>query len=222
MTARARHLSSGTDGLGVALVGATSASLPDAERRIRARSSAETSGAHALDPKPWFRVHACIMVDESLTVGVLARRAGVPVSTVHYYERKKLIPKPARPVHGFRRYPAELVSRLQFIVSAQRAGFSLRDIVDLLELRARRGERCGPVRAKAEAKLQELDARIQELEAVRTALADVVNSCSGTRSMTDCSILAAFSKGRNEPCPARPKKPAPRASRRASAASKTA
>jgi DNA-binding transcriptional MerR regulator len=162
------------------------------------------------------------MDDESLTVGTLARRAGVPISTVHFYERAKLIPRPPRPARGFRRYGAELVGRLQFIVSAQRAGFSLRDIAELLELRAHRGERCGPVRNKAEAKLRELDDRIRELAAVRAALAEVASTCSGTRSMSDCSILAAFSKGKNEPCPARPKKPASRASTRASAASKTA
>ena len=71
---------------------------------------------------------------ETLTIGVLAEAAGVNVETIRFYQRKGLLPEPDRPVGGIRRYGAADVARVRFIKSAQRLGFSLDDVAQLLRL----------------------------------------------------------------------------------------
>ena len=73
---------------------------------------------------------------KSLTIGRLAKEVGINLDTVRYYERRGLLPKPPRTASGYRLFPAEAVRRLRFIRRAQEIGFSLRDIRDLLSLRA--------------------------------------------------------------------------------------
>ncbi len=72
-----------------------------------------------------------------MTIGEAARRAGVGVETIRFYERRKLISQPPKPSGGgYRSYPEETVDRIRFVRQAQELGFSLREIVDLLSLRA--------------------------------------------------------------------------------------
>lgn len=72
---------------------------------------------------------------EGLTIGRLAREAGVNSETIRFYERRGLIPKPPRPATGYRRYPPETVRRVRFIRHAKELGFSLKEILELLSLR---------------------------------------------------------------------------------------
>lgn len=106
-----------------------------------------------------------------LTIGEAARRAGVGVETIRFYERRGLIaqlPKPAG--SGFRIYSLEQVRRLRFIRQAQRLGFSLREIGELLALRADPAADCAAVREQAAAKLRDLWRRIDRLHEIGAAL----------------------------------------------------
>ena len=123
------------------------------------------------------------------TIGGLAKAAGVGVETVRYYQRRGLLPEPARPPGEVRRYGADDVKRLKFIRSAQAAGFTLNEIGELIALdqsddRAR-------VRELADARVAAIDDKIEELRQARDSLAGLANDCASSRK-GPCPILKAF------------------------------
>ncbi|GAA2296333.1 MerR family transcriptional regulator [Nonomuraea roseoviolacea subsp. roseoviolacea] len=119
-----------------------------------------------------------------LRSGQVAERAGVNVQTLRYYERRGLITEPARSPGGHRAYPPETVTLLTVIKAAQRLGFTLEEVAELIG--DGRGGRPAPdLRARAQAKIAEVDARIAELSAVRQALTQVVSA--GCGSLTRCA-----------------------------------
>jgi len=121
-----------------------------------------------------------------LTIGQLARAAGVNVETIRYYQRVGLLKKPVRPLAGFRVYPVEAVARIRFIKRAQRLGFSLQDIAHLLEL----GDgHCSDVRKQAESKLVKIEAQIKDLQAMRRTLMRLVSECSDGQDNHPCPII---------------------------------
>ena len=123
------------------------------------------------------------------TIGALAKQAGVGVETVRYYQRRGLLPEPARPHGEVRRYGAEDVRRLKFIRSAQAAGFTLNEIGELLELSA--SDDRSRARELAQARVAALDDKITELKEAREALAGLATACAKERS-GPCPILTAF------------------------------
>jgi MerR family mercuric resistance operon transcriptional regulator len=127
-----------------------------------------------------------------LTIGQVATASGVNVQTLRFYERRGILPRPPRSRGNYRVYHVDAVRRVRFVKGAQNLGFSLREIKDLLSLRARPGERCVEVRRRAEAKLEEIDAKMQSLRAIRKALAKVLAECCGTMPATDSSILESL------------------------------
>ncbi len=127
-----------------------------------------------------------------LTVGEVAKQARVNVQTVHYYERRGLIPNPPRNESNYRVYPADTPRRIRFVHRAQELGFSLKEIKGLLELRAGPRSRCDQVRRRAEAKLGDIDDKVRTLERMRKSLAKVVAECAGAGPVTDCPILEAL------------------------------
>lgn len=129
-----------------------------------------------------------------MQIGALAKRAGVPIDTVRYYERQGLLPAPPRQLSGYRRYEEGDVLRLRFIRRAKALGFSLEEIRGLLELSARRHEDMADLKQAAQVRLQSLDARIAELEAIRAALQQLVTNCPGHGQLASCPILAALAK----------------------------
>jgi Hg(II)-responsive transcriptional regulator len=130
----------------------------------------------------------------SLTIGALARRAGVGVETVRFYERRGLVHRPARPTAGFRTYSEDTVARIRFIRHAQALGFTLKEIAELLALRVAPGSDCAEVRARAVAKLADVEERVAELVRIRSALAKLVASCPGNGAVTSCTILGALAE----------------------------
>ena len=128
----------------------------------------------------------------ALTSGQLAKKSGVGVETLRFYEREGLLPKPARTASGYRQYPAEVVERVRFIRRAQLLGFLLKDIKELLALREASGDDCRDVRAKAVAKLADIDTKIGDLEAMRTELTRIVAKCDGSKPAAECPILTAI------------------------------
>lgn len=133
------------------------------------------------------------------TIGQVAKRAGVNVETVRFYERKGLIKQPASPSGGgFRMYDEEVIDRILFIKRAQNLGFTLVEVGDLLGL-SMTGT-CEDVRVKAEVKLVEVQEKIRDLQLVKRALNSVISSCDTRGELDPCPILAALQgqKGRRK------------------------
>src|SRR5262245_7667146 len=125
-----------------------------------------------------------------MTIGAAARAAGVHVETLRYYQRLALVPEPARPAGGFRRYGADTVARLRFIKRAQELGFSLEETRNLLSLGD--GRSCEATRRLAEAKLAKIEARLRDLQRMRRALVKLVEACAGARQAPPCPIIATL------------------------------
>lgn len=128
------------------------------------------------------------------TIGTLAEKANVNLETIRFYERKGIIPKPARLPSGYRSYSEEDLKRLRFIQVAKKHGFSLKEIKELLHLRVDPNCTCEDVRTRAEHKIQVIEEKIRELKQIKEALAILVASCEGTGPTQACPILDAFEK----------------------------
>lgn len=129
---------------------------------------------------------------EGLKVGEVAKLAGVNLQTVHYYERRGLLPRPPRTGSNYRTYPEDAVRRVQFIKRTQELGFTLKEIMELLSLRAAPRTQCADVRDRAEAKVRDIDDKVQALRAMRKALSKLIGECSGEGPVTHCPILEAL------------------------------
>jgi MerR family mercuric resistance operon transcriptional regulator len=112
------------------------------------------------------------MSENGLRSGEVAAAAGVNVQTLRYYERRGLLHEPDRTLGGHRLYSAEAVTVLRVIKAAQRMGFTLDEVADLLEVSALRpGRRSDAgLQARARIKLKEIDAKLRELTTVRDTL----------------------------------------------------
>ena len=124
----------------------------------------------------------------SMTISALARSSGVGVETVRYYQRRGLLATPERG-EGIRRYNAADARRLGFIRGAQRAGFTLEQIGELLHLDA--GQDRARARELASERIAALDAKIAELQAARAALERLARQCHASDD-GPCPIIAAF------------------------------
>ncbi len=128
------------------------------------------------------------------TIGKLARQAGVNIETVRYYERVGLLPEPERSDSGYRQYSKEYSQQLKFIKNAQKLGFSLKQIKELLSLKVVPGSSCADVKKKAEQKIEEIEAKIIELKRIKTALIELSGKCDANLSARECRILEVLSK----------------------------
>lgn len=129
-----------------------------------------------------------------LTIGKLAAAGGVGVETIRYYQRRGLLPTPARSGGdrwggGIRRYGEDDLRRLKFIRAAQGAGFTLDQIGELLLLEA--GDDRAQVRHLARQRIEALDAKIAQMTETRAALARLADQCAAS-DKGPCPILAAF------------------------------
>lgn len=131
---------------------------------------------------------------ESLTIGQVAKRAGVGVETVRFYEREGLVAEPARRPSGYRQYPVEVVRRILFIRHAKELGFTLKEISELLSLRVDPKSTCADVRRRARDKIQDIEAKITSLEQMKSALERLANKCRGKGPTTECPILEELNR----------------------------
>ncbi len=128
-----------------------------------------------------------------MTIGELAARLGVNVQTVRYYERRGLLVPAERRASGYRAYTDAAVERLRFIRRAQELGFTLAEIGELLELRLDPGTTAADVKQRAVQKIDEIDAKLRDLERIRDALSHLAGRCRGGRGPTgDCPLLDAL------------------------------
>lgn len=137
-------------------------------------------------------------VDSGLSIGKLARSAGVGVETLRFYERKGLLAKPPRSRSGYRAYPREALRRVLFIRRAKDLGFTLREIAELLSLRVHPRKSCADVRAIARERIADVDARIAELARIKAALERLERACRGKGPTGACPILDAIEKAGSE------------------------
>lgn len=114
-----------------------------------------------------------------MTIGRLARRTGVSVDTLRFYERKGLIVRPRRMLSGYRNYSDDAIDRLCFVKDAKGLGFSLREIQELLMLGVKSTRECGPITRKAEAKLSQMTEEIVRLQRLRRTLRKMIRDCHG-------------------------------------------
>jgi MerR family transcriptional regulator, copper efflux regulator len=133
-----------------------------------------------------------------LQIGEIAMHSGVSVDTVRYYERLKLLPRADRSKGGFRIFSIETVERIKFIKQAQEMGFSLNEVKELLSLRNNPNSTGADVRKKAEAKLADIEVKMQNLEAIKVELSGLMANCNGKSSIEDCPIMKSLNseKGR--------------------------
>lgn len=127
-----------------------------------------------------------------LLIGEVARAARVNIQTLRYYERRRLLRSPQREPNGYRRYAGEAVRVVRFVKHAQALGFSLAEVKELLALRVDPRRSCSDVRKRAEAKLTDIEQKINSLRAMRKTLTRIIAACSGRGPVSDCPILEAL------------------------------
>src|SRR6266436_3871726 len=123
-----------------------------------------------------------------------AKKAGVNLETVRFYERRGLLPRPPRSSSGYRLFPADAARRLRFIRRAQELGFSLKEIGELLSLRVSRRTTSAEIRAKAEAKIADIEGKIRSLESMKKTLRKLTTVCDGCAPLADCPILESLDR----------------------------
>ncbi len=131
----------------------------------------------------------------SMTIGTLSRRTGCKVVTIRYYERIGMLPAPPRSEGGYRLYDDDHLKRLQFIRRCRALGFTLAQVRGLLELVDTGAYTCGEVQAITLAHLQEVRAKIADLQQLEQVLEGMASQCDGG-TLPDCPIVEVLSSER--------------------------
>lgn len=127
---------------------------------------------------------------DRFTIGAFAKAVGVNVETIRFYQRKGLLPQPEKPSGGIRRYGEADVSRLRFVKSAQRLGFSLDEVTQLLKLED--GTHCSETAQFAAHHLADVRAKLAELGRMESALAQLVSECRTHPDTVSCPLIKAL------------------------------
>ncbi len=127
-----------------------------------------------------------------LSIGQVAQRSGLGIETVRFYEREGLLAKPARTLSGYRQFDEEVIARLQFIQRSKELGFTLKEIKELLSLRVDPDTSCEDVKARAEAKIADVEGKIRTLQRMKKALFRLTQECSEKGGGSECPILDAL------------------------------
>ena len=126
-----------------------------------------------------------------MRIGELARSVNVNVETIRYYQRIKLLELPEKPYGGMRSYSDQDLQRLRFIRRAQKLGFSLKDIRELLDLSS---SDCERVEKLAAEKLSEVKAKLRQLRSIESILAKTVEQCARRKSDQPCPIIETLTE----------------------------
>ena len=131
---------------------------------------------------------------QDLTIGAFAAASDVNVETIRFYQRRGLIREPRRTFGRIRRYGAEDVSRVRFVRSAQRLGFSLEEIAGLLKLED--GTHCDEARVAAEEKLADVRTKLDDLRRIEAVLGSLVEECCAATGHVRCPLIDALQQRR--------------------------
>ncbi len=135
-----------------------------------------------------------------MQIGAVAKRTGLSVDAIRFYERNSLLPPPPRTQGGFRRYAESDVETLAFIRRVQSLGFKLSEIRDLLRLRGNRLQPCAPVRRRLQEKLVDVRQKLADLQNLERELRSALRSCDKElrHRPAHCPILRAGSSRTRE------------------------
>jgi MerR family transcriptional regulator, copper efflux regulator len=122
-----------------------------------------------------------------------ARTAGIKISTIRYYERQGIIAAQSRSTSGYREFTDEEVRQLKFVKRAQKLGFSLAEIRNFLALSSKRTPLNQDVLQVGQAKLTDLDDRIQALTRMHTALSGLLSNVCDISEASECPIVNSLS-----------------------------
>jgi Hg(II)-responsive transcriptional regulator len=129
-----------------------------------------------------------------MRIGEVATHTHVSVETLRYYERRGLLPEPARSASGYRTYSADVVRRVHFVRHAQQLGFTLEEIADLLAMWEDSATSCEAVANRATATLTRIDAKMEQLARMRGALAQYVTACRARETLAECPLLVSLGR----------------------------
>jgi MerR family Zn(II)-responsive transcriptional regulator of zntA len=129
------------------------------------------------------------------TIGKLAGMTSVSNDTLRYYEQEGLIKPAAKSPAGYRLYDQDSARRIHFIKHAQRCGFTLAQVRELLDLRGRDKACCGDVRKRAIEKKLQIESKIRAMKAMSKALDQLIAECANEkRPVKECTIIAALER----------------------------
>lgn len=131
-------------------------------------------------------------MDTELTIAKLAEAAGVSIETIRYYQRRRLLDEPPKPLGGHRRYAPKQAKRVRFIKRAQALGFSLDEVGALLQLDAACA--CTETRGLAFRKLSLIEQKIADLSAMRQVLRGLVQPCDEDGRSVACPIIDVLAR----------------------------
>lgn len=131
---------------------------------------------------------------KNFTIGVFAQAAGVNLETIRFYQRKGLLPEPEKPYGSIRRYGESDVTRVRFVKSAQRLGFSLDEIAELLRLED--GTHCEEASSLAEHKIKDVREKQADLALMEAALSSLVLACHATKGKVSCPLIESLQGGK--------------------------
>jgi Cu(I)-responsive transcriptional regulator len=129
-----------------------------------------------------------------MKIGELAKRTGVGIDAVRYYEREGLLPQASRLASGYRVYDENDIRRIQFVRRAKALGFTLTEVRELLALSGRPEDDMGGLKAAAAEKLADVESKIAELTRIREGLRTLVAACPGHGALERCPILNALAE----------------------------
>ena len=135
-----------------------------------------------------------------LTIGRLAKQAGIGIETVRFYERRGLIEPPPRTDSNYRVCPEEEVNRLRFIKRAKSLGFTLSEIKELLFIRHDPHATKADIKNRTLDKIEDVKQKISDLTRIKIALEHLVSSCDGHGPLEECPILEALDSDNAEHC----------------------
>lgn len=135
-----------------------------------------------------------------LTIGKVAKQAGVGIETIRFYERQGLIEEPPRTESGYRKYPGESIARLHFIKRGKELGFSLNEIKELLLLRQDPQATKSDIKKRTLDKIEDVKKKIKDLNRILKALEHLAGTCDGHGPVSECPILDALDLHEEGPC----------------------
>ena len=123
------------------------------------------------------------------TVSKLAEAAGVGVETIRFYQKRGLVPQPARRGPGYRVYDEDSVARIRFIKNAQALGFTLNEIGELIKLEEDTRAQCSDLQVRADEKIAIIDNKLAELTRMREELTRLSRSCASDQPLSECRLM---------------------------------
>lgn len=125
----------------------------------------------------------------TMKIGEVAKRTGVAIETIRFYERQGLLLQPTRRASGYRQFDESAVARLTFILRSKDLGFTLAEIKELLGLWFDPSSTCCEVRKRAEDKILEIEGKLRSLQSMKRSLRRLIDQCQQRSTKTDCPLL---------------------------------